>query len=250
MRVSIIIYVKKIIKLIKILLISFLYSKYMFNILFPRYCVGCGKLGDYLCKFCQKKLKNNLPECYICRRISNRYKTHKECNINGIDYAFVGWQYDVIPKKILSEYKYRYAYKLAEILSSLMIKRLEDTGFANTLSKDSIIVPIPIHRSHKKIRGFNQSALIGRELASKLDLKFDEGILERNRDGSHQSKASFKERVKLKDVFILRKDIKKKNIILLDDVISTGTTINRAAQKLKGNSIKAIALFRGRPRYQ
>ncbi len=222
----------------------------MFNLLFPTYCISCGRPGNYLCEICQKKLKNSLPECYICRRISNRYKTHEKCNKSGINYAFIGWQYDIIPKKILSQYKYRYAYKLSEILSTLLLKRLHDTNFITILSKQSIIVPIPIHKSHKNMRGFNQSSLIASQLSKKLDFKFDEDILIRKSDSSHQSQATLEERVKLKDVFELNKEVKNKDIILIDDVISTGTTINRAAQKLKGNSINAIALFRGRPRYQ
>jgi len=100
------------------------------------------------------------------------------------------------------------------------------------------------------MRGFNQSALIASQLSKKLDFKFDENILVRKKDSSHQSQATLEERLKLKDVFELNKEVKNKDIILIDDVISTGTTINKAAQKLKGNSINAIALFRGRPRYQ
>lgn len=222
----------------------------MFNLLFPTYCISCGRPGNYLCEICQKKLKNSLPECYVCRRISNRYKTHEKCNRYGINHVFVGWQYDIIPKKILSQYKYRYAYKLSEILSTLLLKRLYDTNFRTILSKQSIIVPIPIHKSHKNMRGFNQSALIASQLSKKLDFKFDENILVRKKDSSHQSQATLEERLKLKDVFELNKEVKNKDIVLIDDVISTGTTINKAAQKLKGNSINAIALFRGRPRYQ
>lgn len=221
----------------------------MFNLLFPVHCISCGRPGNYLCEICQKKLKNSLPECYMCRRISNRYKTHEKCNGYGINHAFVGWQYDKIPKKILSQYKYRYAYKLSEILSTLLMKRLKQTNFINILPKDSIIVPIPIHRSHKNMRGFNQSSLIATHISKELSLKIDEDILIRKRDSSHQSQATLEERVKLKGVFELNKVIKNKEILLIDDVISTGTTINKAAQTLKGNSINAITLFRGLPRY-
>jgi predicted amidophosphoribosyltransferase len=100
------------------------------------------------------------------------------------------------------------------------------------------------------MRGFNQSSLIATHISKELGLKIDEDILVRKKDSSHQSQATFEERVRMKDVFELNKVLKNKEIILIDDVISTGTTLNRAAQTLKGNSINAIALFRGRPRYQ
>jgi predicted amidophosphoribosyltransferase len=99
------------------------------------------------------------------------------------------------------------------------------------------------------MRGFNQSSLIATHISKELSLKIDEDILIRKRDSSHQSQATLEERVKLKGVFELNKVIKNKEILLIDDVISTGTTINKAAQTLKGNSINAITLFRGRPRY-
>lgn len=221
----------------------------MFELLFPSYCINCNKPGAYLCMKCQKKLKPSLPECYVCRRISNNYSTHPGCNAHRIDSAFIGWQYDSVAKKILSQYKYRYAYKLSTILSSLLLERLKRTGFIKNIKKNSIIVPVPIHSSHNKERGFNQSFLIARQLSEHLGCHLDENLLVRVGKNQYQSQSSLRDRKILDQVFRLEKQIENQDLIILDDVITTGTTINRIAQTLENNSIKAIALFRGRPHY-
>jgi ComF family protein len=176
--------------------------------------------------------------------------THRECNNWGVNSLFVGWEYDNIAKSILSEYKYKYAYKLSEILSKLLIDRLKQTGYIEIFTANSLIIPVPIHQSHRNKRGFNQSSLIGYRLSKELNLNFSEDLLIRKKDGTHQAQGDAKRRKSLGDVFYLNQKIINKQIIILDDVITTGTTINRVAQKLKGNSINAITLFRGRPQYQ
>jgi ComF family protein len=177
--------------------------------------------------------------------------THKRCNRYRIDALFFGWEYNEIAKKLLVQYKYRYAYKLAEIISELLIQRLKDTGFINLINKDSLLLPLPSHRLHIQKRGFNQSTLIGEFLSKYLDIPMQEDVLKRIGSADYQANLELRDRINLGEVFTLQKEIQEKNIILLDDVVTTGTTINRAATvlKRKDNNIKAIALFRGRPHY-
>jgi ComF family protein len=175
--------------------------------------------------------------------------THARCNKYNIDALFIGWQYDDIAKNILSQYKYRYAYRLSKIISRLLVKRLENTHFTDLLNNNSVLIPIPSHKAHIKKRGFNQSALIARELSMKLNIPIVEDSLVRDRDKRYQAKLEVKERKNLKKVFNVTKEIGNKEIVLIDDVVTTGSTINKAAMSFKNKSIKAIALFRGRPHY-
>ena len=221
----------------------------MFDLLFPTYCINCGKSGEYLCTKCQKELQRTIPECYVCRRISNSYKTHEKCNIYGIQSLFVGWQYNDIAKKIISQFKYKYSYNLASIISSLLIKRLNEIGFLDQINSNSLLIPIPIHRKHLSERGFNQTLLIAKELSKELNIQLEDNILYRTGSSKYQAKSNVEERRKLKDVFYLKEKLINRDIILIDDVITTGATINNASITLKGNQIKALALFRGKPRY-
>ncbi|HCC68095.1 TPA: hypothetical protein DEP90_02740 [Patescibacteria group bacterium] len=225
----------------------------MFDLFFPTYCINCGRVGSYLCPWCIKKLKNALPECYVCRKVSNKYITHDECNKDGLDRVFVGWEYSNISKKILGQYKYRYAYKISEILSNILIQRLEITGFSKNITPNTLLIPIPIHSSHEKKRGFNQSLLLATHLSKYFKCRMNPNIIKRVGDHKHQSQQSVKDRLSMgKNTFevIRNLEILGEDIMLIDDVISTGTTLNRACNTLKGNKISAITLFRGKPHYQ
>jgi len=221
----------------------------MFDLLFPTYCMNCGKGGKYLCTKCQKRLERSVPECYMCRRISTNYKTHDKCNIYGIESLFVGWKYNQIAKKIISQFKYRYSYKLGEIISELLIKRLNETSFLKQTNSETLLIPIPIHKKHFLDRGFNQTLIIARNLSKEFGIKLGDGILYRKGSSEYQAKSKLDDRRKLKDVFYLKDNLAGKDIIILDDIVTTGTTINNAALKLKGNRIIALALFRGKPQY-
>ncbi|MDD3474507.1 MAG: ComF family protein [Candidatus Dojkabacteria bacterium] len=221
----------------------------MFDLIFPTYCLNCGRSGEYLCTECQKKLERSIPECYICRRISNRYVTHDQCNYYGINSLFVGWRYNTVARKIISQFKYKYSYSLAEIISELFIKRIKETGFVNQMDKGSLLIPMPIHKKHFLDRGFNQSLLIAENIAKEFSLQIINDVLYRTGSSKYQAKSTVEERRNLKDIFYLKKELLNKNIIILDDVITTGATINNAAKLLKGNNIKVLTLFRGKPRY-
>jgi ComF family protein len=168
---------------------------------------------------------------------------------NSIEAVFVGWQYDKITKRILSEYKYRYSYRVSGILGNLLLDRLKSTGFLSLINSNDILLPIPSHIKHLRKRGFNQSTLVAKHLSQKLGLEIKEDYLIRYRDSRYQSQLDLKDRKGLKNVFKCEKDMINSEIILVDDVITTGSTINRAARALKAKSIKALALFRGRPHY-
>lgn len=222
----------------------------MLDLLFPTQCINCGVNGEYICTYCFKKLKNTLPECYYCRRISNRYLTHKECKKHNIEAFFVGWEYNEIAKKIMSQYKYRLAYRLSEVISEILIQRLEKTQFIEFIKKETIVIPMPIHNTHQKERGFNQSTLIARRFSKYFQCNLKEDLLIRVGDPGYQSKRTLKEREQLKGHFYLSEKIENKDIIIIDDVTSTGTTINKVGDIFGNNNAMVVCLFRGRPYYQ
>ena len=223
----------------------------MLDIFFPTYCINCKRSGEYLCQQCQKKLKNSLPECYYCRKISPKYKTHKNCKKYNLENVFVGWEYNEVAKRILSQYKYKQAFKLSETLSNLLIHRLEITGFSKQISPDFTLVPMPIHSKHKRDRGFNQSLLIANHLQKYFKCHLDRDLLKRVSNSHYQSQQSLENRLKLSEsIFYAKGNTQTDSVILIDDVISTGTTLNMASKSLNCKNISAITLFRGKPRYQ
>jgi predicted amidophosphoribosyltransferase len=100
-------------------------------------------------------------------------------------------------------------------------------------------------------RGFNQISLIAEYLSEYYKCKYESSLIQRVKGKDYQSKKILEERSSINSsYFTIKKKIKNKDIILIDDVISTGTTINSLADLLKGNNVIAIALFRGSPSYR
>ena len=120
------------------------------------------------------------------------------------------------------------------------------------IGSDASIVPIPLHRARKSQRGYNQAELLAREVASMLHIEVDEGILRRKRNTRPQSKLSAaRRRLNVEKAFIAGKDDVRpgRNIILIDDLITTGETVRACVEALQEISLApVIAAAAGRSR--
>lgn len=223
--------------------------------IFPQYCLFCGKQGDILCRYCKKKLIPSLPECYFCRRLSNRYITHEKCRRKSLlSSVFYGWQYNSNSSKLIKTLKYKGAYSIAEDISELFCSRIISTNFLTGFT-NPIFVPIPLHRSKEDERGFNQSEILCHYMSKILNIPYREDILSREISGRAQAEKDKDKRVLLsKDTFVFDdRKYKGEDILLVDDVITTGSTLNSACTAIVNTkcnaNISAICLLRGRPFY-
>ena len=229
------------------------------NVFFPPQCVNCGKWGTWLCPTCLGQVKPSLPECYVCRRLSFNYLTHKHCLSleNPVEQAYVLYRYNKITAKLMWKFKGDGSYRLARFIINTFIKPFEKD--LNALLKSSCLVPIPTHRNRFSSRGFSQMAALSHELINAFN--FPAGNLLGNvlisTQKEHQAKLSRYARLHEKSKFVLNPHadffrVKNcKNIVIFDDVMSTGSTVNNAAVILKKifpeHTIKALVLFRGKP---
>lgn len=228
----------------------------IFDILFPPICINCRKhlslsKYDYLCDDCFNKIKlNSALFCPFCRaRLADNKKI---CNHSKKIFPFpyflaAASNYDdSIMRNLIYCFKYQKFEKLAPILGEIIIKYLKNIKLINQLTnqpKNYIIVPIPLHFWREKTRGFNQSKLIAECIAEKLNLQLV-GALKRAKNNKPQAKSkNTKERNKnVEGIFkVINTDlIKGKNIILVDDVYTSGATINEAVKILKQNRCRKI----------
>ena len=105
------------------------------DLFYPKYCYVCNKQGEYLCKTCKKIFKRNLPECYVCRKISNGFKTHPECNSKHLDKVFVCWEYNKESSTILKKLKYRQVTDTSEVLFDFFSECLEKSCFKTVFGR-------------------------------------------------------------------------------------------------------------------
>jgi ComF family protein len=210
------------------------------DLIYPRTCLQCNeKLSDgekYFCQQCRLKIRyidiNDLPKQYKSRF------SESSC-MEGLISLFY-FDAESTSQKIIHSIK----YDGMKTLGIIMGKSLGEKIF-HFDEKYDCIIPVPLHKGRERERGFNQSAIISEGLSSVLSIPVELKILIRSRYTESQTKFSREGRIKnVEQAFKINpKMIEKitgKNILLLDDVITTGSTMDSCAKALKENGAKKI----------
>lgn len=190
--------------------------------IFPPVCAICGELNkEYLCEKC----KNTLAQ--ISKVAVDRYS-----NKNFINHIYM-FKYKELVREKLIEYKFNnkpYYYKtFAKIL-------INNKKMYDILKTYDIIIPVPLNNIRKRQRGYNQTELIAKELAKNFENLEYMDVLIKTKNTVPQSTLNKQQRQKnLENVYKLREStcINNKNILLFDDIYTTGTTVNECAKILK-----------------
>lgn len=204
------------------------------RIIFPPCCLICGKQTKNIwCRKCKKRLENQAV--YTIKNTKNNNFFEKQI------YIFL---YKNEIRKLIIDYKFNDKAYLYKIFSQIIIKNKKICGI---LEKYDIIMPVPIHYIRKKQRGYNQSELVAKEIAKYIEnLKIENKIFKKIKNNKPQSLLNRKERKRnVENVYkIEEKDkIKNKNIIIFDDIYTTGNTVNELAKILKENGAKNILVL-------
>lgn len=215
------------------------------DLLFPKICFGCGRWGEYLCSDCLNKIKvSDKRICPACGRPAVGGKTHPVCkkrySLDGLTSVF---EYSGFFKRILKKLKYRFVFDVSQDLVELFLTSLgEDIVFTQILSQhprgDSLLIPVPLHPSRERWRGFNQAKLLGESIAQNLGIKIMPDLLLRIKKTKPQVFLKKEERQKnIRGAFTLNPNLPKSsnlpNILLFDDVWTTGATLRECTRVLK-----------------
>lgn len=219
-------------------------KNFIFDLLFPRFCVGCQKEGTWLCPSCQDKIiLIKSPACIICNKLDPHGLCPKHRPALHISSIYpVGYYSDPILKSLIHSFKYDGAKDILEILGPLITNLAKN----RPLPKNPILIPVPLSYSRLCERGFNQSELLAQYLSQALNISVSSNTLKRTRHTKPQ--AEFKRRERLKNIidsFTVTdpSPIKNKNIILIDDVVTTSATIGECAKALKRAGVKKITVL-------
>lgn len=203
------------------------------DLIYPPKCGFCGKIcAESLCTKCFleiKKYENKIEYFNTNRKYFDEYE-----NI---------FKYDGKIRDKIIEYKFQNKAYLYKTFTKIILNNKKICGF---LEKYDIIIPIPIHKNRKKERGYNQTELIAREIAKNTKLILEKDVLVKIKNVTSQTKLTKEKRIQnVKDVFkiISNKKIYKKNIILLDDIYTTGSTVNEASRILKLAGARKIGVL-------
>lgn len=212
----------------------------LLDLIFPKRCVGCGKLGFYLCRDCFSKIDFiEKPVCSVCGRQAIGGVTHPGCKSKyGLDGLVVACRYKDVVKIAIVKVKYKWVYDIEKVFVDLLVERL----WKFDLPEDLILVPVPLHSKRKRWRGFNQSEILAKSLAERFGVHFSDSLV-RTRETATQVGLKRDERRKnVKDAFSLKNsaDVRGKNILLVDDVFTSGATMNDCCRVLKRAGAKSV----------
>lgn len=207
-------------------------SQKLINIIAPIECLICGFGDQWCCSNCQNKLTSPLP------LIINNYSQNIAKVICAYNYQ------NILVQKLIHACKYdgikEAIIVLANQLSLILVSQLDS-------QKSYLLLPVPLHPKRQRQRGFNQSQIIAEIIAHNLNLNIVNG--QRIINTPHQVGLNGQQRqLNMKNVFAFNYELtnikKQATIIIVDDVITTGATINSLAENLKKNrdQIMAVAI--------
>jgi len=200
-------------------------KSFLLNIFFPKFCLNCQREGSFLCEDCQAILD-----------ISSSHQEFQTGNLSDLYYPL---EYkNPLIKNLIKRFKYEpFVKELAKDLASLIIAHFQLLDPPpNFGGGDYVLLPVPLEKRKLKWRGFNQSEEIGKEISKFLNIPLINDILFKIKETPPQVELSEKEREEnIKGVFMIRnrEKISGKKILLVDDVYTTGATMEECSQVLK-----------------
>ena len=213
------------------------------NFLYPNACPLCGEFllpEELLCEECAEKMLISQDNyCHNCGKafcICEEKKLFYERAVIACRYSKDTRRAVIAMKKAVNT---NFAYFSAEILA----KRLQHGSYYE-IQKTDFVMPVPMHRKKQRMRGYNQAALIARHLAELLQIPYREDVLYKMQDSVEQhSLHSAKERAENVGAFQARAvSLDGKRILLCDDVLTTGSTLNRCAELLKQCGAESVTI--------
>jgi competence protein ComFC len=213
------------------------------SLLYPPVCTNCGgniRAGEYLCDQCQAKaIRIVAPFCQKCSEpfegaITSSF-TCANCahRVIYFDAAVAAYRGRGIVREIIHAFKYGHQVHLRHLVARWLCAALDDERLRG--QEFDVMIPVPLHPARQRERGFNQASLLAELLSKRISIP-SKPLLERIRYTTTQTALDRAERMEnLHNAFRLRKntDVRGLRVLLIDDVLTTGSTLSECARILK-----------------
>lgn len=216
------------------------------NIIYPRICVQCSNKIPYnlkskwYCDNCSKFefIAENTMLCEKCGKIIEHSGRCIFCNENEtyFDKGYVLYKYDESVKRLIINFKFHNKSMYSDFFAENMFNYAQKYIIKNY----DFVCSVPLHKRKRAIRGYNQSEIVAKKFADLMNYVYNP-VLIKVKNTKQQSSLSSKERKNnVKNAFVCNYDIANKDILIIDDVITTGYTLNECCRVLKKAGAKTV----------
>jgi ComF family protein len=215
----------------------------LLDLVFPPRCPGCGRLGELFCAECRSLIRPTpLPACRLCGHAPVPSTPadglcpacrSRASNLDGIRSAGL---FSHPLRDAIHQLKYEHNTALAGPLAACMAGAWAQFGLAA-----DVIVPVPLHRKRLAERGYNQSALLSRALGRAAGVRVDETVLVRQKHTRQQVGLRIEERrANVADAFATCGSLAGQRVVVVDDVCTTGSTLEACAASLRAAGAMSV----------
>lgn len=207
------------------------------TLLAPHHCLGCGVEDTLLCEQCATGITGLVPpRCYRCHAVTQQSKVCPNCRRKvSLLRVWVAAEYNGLAKDLLYKLKFERAVSASTIVAGLLDETLP------LLPKGTVVTYVPTTNSRVRLRGYDQSKCIAKQLAFRRKLVFEELLIRRtsSRQVGVDRKTRFEQLVNAFEPKSTTR-IKGAKILLIDDVLTTGATIESASAVLMKSGAKQV----------
>ena len=205
------------------------------DIIYPPVCGVCGRIDkNSLCKKCEIQLRKQAVFG------TDDYKEDYNKYFDEHLYAFM---YSGVVRSIILNYKFNDDSYLYKTFTNFLLK---NKNIVENIKSYDIIVPVPLSKKREKERGYNQSLLIAKEISSSINIDIDKTCLKKTKNIVAQSTLNKEKRLKNTiGVYTIKysKNIQNKKVLIVDDIYTTGSTVNECSKILKQAGAKNIGIL-------
>ncbi|HBE92734.1 MAG TPA: ComF family protein [Gammaproteobacteria bacterium] len=217
--------------------------------LLPGCCMLCGKLtgiqqdlcpacrsrlllNDHHCRSCAQPLPSSIADGSLCGRCQKKPPCFDNC--------FAPFRYQDDLTSLHHSFKFHHKLAAGRLMADLMCEQLA----IPSRKFPQLLIPVPLHAKRLRERGFNQAQELTRILSSRLSIDVDSHSLCRTRDTTAQSSLPKKERQKnIRNAFALSAKIDSSHVAIIDDVMTTGLTVNEISKTLRRSGVSEIEIW-------
>ncbi|MFC1887475.1 ComF family protein [Candidatus Cloacimonadota bacterium] len=218
------------------------------DLLFPPVCFSCSNRlnnsENFLCSGCENELCWLENICPVCgNKLEDNNCNFCSSNTWYFDMTFSLFAFNKVVQNLIHDLKYNDMVRVADLFYTYYKKYIEKNELFNSVD---FVTPVPIHRVRRRSRGYNQAELLSGRIAEILDVTHLPELLKRKRYTATQTKLNREDRNKnVASAFYLNQktDLTDKTILLVDDVFTTGSTVNSISKLLKENSCGKIFIL-------